>query len=357
MFGPGVGECIVAHLGNNQWIIVDSCLEYPTRRPSPLLYLESLGIKASEAVKLFVITHWHSDHIQGASEVAAQCKNATICFSEVFLKEDFLALVAAYSGLEDPVLVDRETSGTKEIASVIQLIKKRYEKFKESSSSNEPLDTASANQVLFRALSNEIWALSPSSKSVIEGWNEIATLLEALPTEKVRRVIPAPHKNHNSVALLLKMEGIFDVLLGSDLEETRDLFTGWSAIVNSKKRPDSKAKIFKIPHHGSQNGHNHEVWKQMVSTNPIGVMTTKLGGQSSLPKDRDIKRLKEYTDFLCCAVEPKPKRQKRERLVEKSMKGVVKRRTPLNGEMGQIQIRAKNKDQININLKEPALRI
>ncbi|PXF57856.1 MAG: hypothetical protein C4B58_08625 [Deltaproteobacteria bacterium] len=27
LFGPGRGECVVAHLGNNDWLVVDSCLD------------------------------------------------------------------------------------------------------------------------------------------------------------------------------------------------------------------------------------------------------------------------------------------------------------------------------------------
>ena len=46
------------------------------------------------------------------------------------------------------------------------------------------------------------------------------------------------------------------LLLGGDLEETKHPATGWSTIVNSKRRPKRKAKIFKIPHHGSDSGHS-----------------------------------------------------------------------------------------------------
>ena len=36
LFGPGYGESIVLHLGENLWLIVDSCLDPLTRDPAPL---------------------------------------------------------------------------------------------------------------------------------------------------------------------------------------------------------------------------------------------------------------------------------------------------------------------------------
>jgi len=75
-FGPGIGECIVSHLGNNQWMIVDSCLDPSTRAPIALQYLNQKGVNVATDVKLFLISHWHDDHISGASEVLRACKSA-----------------------------------------------------------------------------------------------------------------------------------------------------------------------------------------------------------------------------------------------------------------------------------------
>lgn len=49
LFGPGVGECIVAHVGANQWIVIDSCLDPATREPAALGYLKLIGV-APQAV-------------------------------------------------------------------------------------------------------------------------------------------------------------------------------------------------------------------------------------------------------------------------------------------------------------------
>ena len=31
LFGPGVGECVIVHLGAGEWMVVDSCLDPATR--------------------------------------------------------------------------------------------------------------------------------------------------------------------------------------------------------------------------------------------------------------------------------------------------------------------------------------
>jgi hypothetical protein len=43
IIGPGPGECIVLHLGDNEWCIVDSCLPHGSSEPAAVEYLKSLG--------------------------------------------------------------------------------------------------------------------------------------------------------------------------------------------------------------------------------------------------------------------------------------------------------------------------
>lgn len=42
--GPhGYGESVVIHLGNGEWIVVDSCVDPSTKECLPLLYLNKMG--------------------------------------------------------------------------------------------------------------------------------------------------------------------------------------------------------------------------------------------------------------------------------------------------------------------------
>ena len=88
IFGPGYGESIVIHLGYNNWMIVDSCIDTQTRKPIPVEYLESINVDPETAVKRIVASHWHGDHIRGMSDIVKICKNATFCLSDVFKKKN-----------------------------------------------------------------------------------------------------------------------------------------------------------------------------------------------------------------------------------------------------------------------------
>ena len=357
LFGPGVGECIVVHIGNNEWMIIDSCTDPKTKEPIPLSYLRALGVDPATAVKLIVITHWHSDHIRGASSIVEQSKNATVCLSGAFLKEEFLTLVDAFSGLERPVLVDRKTCATKEMASIIKTVKARCES---NDTNAAPYVFANADARISRTrdsgVSNEIWTLSPSSEALTRSLEEIAKLIPCPKERPFRKAIPRPDQNHNSVVLFLNFNNECNVLFGSDLEETDNSLMGWSFIVNSKNRPAGKSLFFKIPHHGSSNAHSDEVWKEMIENEAICFLTSKRGGKGSPPRESDIQRIKEFSNNLYSTSTPIPIRQKRSRTVERTMQGATIKRTPLNGEIGQIQIRV-TRAETNINLKSPAQKL
>jgi phosphoribosyl 1,2-cyclic phosphodiesterase len=348
---------LVVHIGNNEWIIIDSCKQAGLEKPVPIEYLESLGVNPSNDVKLFVITHWHSDHIRGSAEVAKQCSSATICFAESLMKEEFFTLVDLFSGLSHPVLFDKETCATKEMASIIKTIKQRCEN---SDFKYTPYLLASADKRIYRCgdinLTSEIWALSPSSETLVESLREIANLISPSEKSELRRVIPKPTQNHNSIVLQLKFSNNLNLLLGADLEETKNPLTGWSCIVSSQNRPSGKSKIFKIPHHGSFNGHSDDVWQNMIDNNAVGILTSKLGGKGSPPKDGDLNRIKKYTPNVYLTSVPVSKKHKRNPTVEKTMKGVVTNRYALNGNIGQIQIRIENSN-MQVNLKNPARKL
>ncbi len=353
LFGPGFGECCVIHLGHNEWLIIDSCLDPSTKIPTPLSYLHSSEIDPARDVKLFVISHWHSDHIKGASEVAATCKSSYICFSEALLREEFLTLVDIYSGLDKPVLTDRDTCGTKEIASIIKTIKERCGQGSIDLTYNLLSADKRIYQKQYRNHSVEVWALSPSSESILNCLAEIGNCIRIAYESPVKKVIPAPTQNHNAAALLIKVNGESKILLGSDLEETGNPRTGWSAIVQSKNRPQGKSQIFKVPHHGSTNAHSHDVWEKMIDSNPICILTSKVGGRA-IPKNSDIKRLKKYTSRLYCTAPPIAKKHKYNPTVEKTIKGVMKNRRSLYGEMGHIKIRFSGNSDADVSLISPA---
>jgi beta-lactamase superfamily II metal-dependent hydrolase len=145
------------------------------------------------------------------------------------------------------------------------------------------------------------------------------------------------------------------MLLGSDLEETTDAETGWRAIINSSVRPEGKACLFKIPHHGSITGHSEDVWTHMVDGDAICLLTEHTRGKYSLPTDKDIERIKENTSKLFCTSLPRQKIVKRDSTVERTLRGMVKDRKSLGGDIGHVQVRITASGKARVGTQEPAI--
>ncbi|MDA3788835.1 MAG: MBL fold metallo-hydrolase [Desulfobacula sp.] len=356
LFGPGIGECIVCHIGDDKWLIVDSCLHPETKQPIALKYLKSLGIDVAKSVEIVVISHWHSDHIRGASQIVSECSEARICYPAALLKDEFLSFLSAYSGADITSIVDRKTSATKEFESIVVTLKKNCEA--NGNYKYEYLSPILNNTLLYESHSQNfnicIRSLSPSNKSYHNAIEQFASMIPKV--KDIRTVVPIPKQNDNSIVLWIQINDTY-LLLGADLEETMDPLSGWSAIVDSKQCPQGQANIFKIPHHGSINGHSDEVWHKMISDSPICMLTSKLGGRGSIPKETDIERIKSYSPNLFCTKIPKGPKVKRDRTVEKMCKGIIKDRHILSGDIGHIQVRFSKSSNIEVNHLYPAIKV
>src|SRR5262245_15049938 len=122
LFGPGIGECVVIHVGNGEWIVIDSCKEGSGTPPIALDYLNRLGVDVASAIKIVAITHWHDDHIKGAAELVRAASQATVVCPAA-LRAPELAKVTRYakfSGLE--------SSGIHELAEILDILLERKPK-------------------------------------------------------------------------------------------------------------------------------------------------------------------------------------------------------------------------------------
>jgi beta-lactamase superfamily II metal-dependent hydrolase len=93
LFGPGIGECAVVHLCDDEWMIVDSCRSIQSGNSVALDYLSSLGVDISTRVKHVVISHWHDDHIDGMAGIVREAVAAKVTCSGALHCSDFLALL------------------------------------------------------------------------------------------------------------------------------------------------------------------------------------------------------------------------------------------------------------------------
>jgi hypothetical protein len=257
LFGPGFGEAVAIHLGDGQWLLVDSC-EDAAGQPAALAYLESIGVDLKKHVAYVVISHWHDDHVRGMGEVVRRCSKAPVAFSAALSATEFLTLMSV---AEKRAVADY--SGVTEMSDVYSFLKSKRRIPKRATADTRLFQSSRTDLV-----SSEVWSLSPSSGEVDRGEARFAQLLLAQESGEAEWVDPTD-LNQLSVVLWVRV-GHVRILLGSDLTKTRN---GWHAICSSTTRPDEKSVVFKIPHHGSSNAQLQNVWDDMLDDAPYAVMT------------------------------------------------------------------------------------
>lgn len=272
LLGPGYGECVLIHLGQRIWLIVDSCVD-ARGVPVAFQYLQTLGVDPAEDVQLVVATHWHDDHVRGMGSLVRTCQKAQFCCPTIFRKREFLARIGALAGHE----AAPKRSGVSEIYSVFSELKKR---------SVEP-KFAMASKRLMQCNDTEVWTLSPSDKN----YDNFLQNFGSFAMSKVERQLRVPIISPNEISTVLFIKvAETAILLGADLDRN-----GWVSIVDDLGRPQQKASIFKVPHHGSKNGHEDRVWQLMLEEKPYAIVAPWHRGRHALPKKEDIERLLSLT--------------------------------------------------------------
>ena len=330
LFGPGYGEGMALHIGNNKWIIIDSCINLKTKEPAILEYLLKIGIRPEKDVVQVIATHWHDDHIRGLAKIYEICESAEFLCSDAINHEEFSQLIIAYGTRS---MLKSNTSGSDEFYSILNQLRNR-KKFPEFASENSRIYSAGAKN---SACSCNIYALSPSAYSKIKSLKDIK---KVIPKNETKGRLMPFNANFASIVILIQIEN-YSILLGSDLENTVDPNSGWNIIINkysSKRYP--KASIYKIPHHGSNNADVGDIWAQLLKTNPIAVLTPLKNGGTILPKKSDITRILHNTNQAFITTHPfKHHRIKREPAVERTLREIGAKVGTINMVCGHIQIR------------------
>ncbi|MGA3085270.1 MAG: MBL fold metallo-hydrolase [Thermodesulfobacteriota bacterium] len=344
LFGPGYGECVVVHLGNNHWIIIDSCIDSETQQPAALSYFKQIGIRPEEAVRLIIATHWHDDHIRGLSRVLTKCKKARFCCSAALTQEEFLATVLDYESRPTMVL----TSGLNEIFEVYNELKTR------SKPECTPIYASSNKSVYFvrpeisgHGSECRVWTLSPSDRQFQKFFDELTRLMPRVKETKKRATLQGP--NNVSVVTWISI-GDIALLLGADLEEIDDEGLGWSVIVTSPDRPIGKASIFKIPHHGSISSHNEMVWQQMVTTPTYAILSPFCHGPKSLPSPEDVVRITSHTEnaYITAKISLPTSKKERAKMVLRTIRETVGKIRMVQQTTGWIRLRNGGNQNPNI---------
>lgn len=329
LFGPGIGESIVLHLGHGSWIVIDSCLG-EDRRPIALSYLEALGVDVSRDVKLVLVTHWHDDHIRGIGEVFSAATSAKFACSAALRNREFFTLVGTH---EQAKLID-QTSGVAEFSHILEVLsertKGRYSPSPDfwASGGTTLLSQAAPHQVTVRSL-------SPSAQTITDCMHHMAMLMPQLQNQIGR--IPSMEPNDLSVVVLVQINQ-HALLLGADLERGQDERRGWRAIVAGHDGTIGHA--YKVAHHGSANADLNEIWSHLLVPNCHAIMTPYARGRAPRPTEADVERIKSQTSSVYCtswlARQRLPPRRKG---ADKTINEIARTRRALAKQPGHIRLR------------------
>lgn len=325
LFGPGMGECLVVHLGNGEWIIVDSCFAEKKARvrvPVAVEYLTQLGVDIPKAVKLIVATHWHDDHIKGLSEIVELAKKSDFVCSSAFHHDDFYRVVAG----SEKARFRKFSSGVDEFRTIWRSLEQGRQVW------------ASENVSLLTSTSGvAVKALSPSGETIKDSFRQLSKIIPRAGGQIKRATYIKP--NHTSIVIQITTP-TKNVLLGADLENRSESFYGWNAIANSKGWEPRKSHIYKVAHHGSQNAHPTQHWGAFIENDPDCLVTPFTRLSSPLPTLTDVQRLKQHGAKLYCTVWPLLRKPyKHGKRTDQIMDKVFLSRTAMPSRCGHVRLR------------------
>jgi len=122
VFGPGTGECVLLHLGDGDWFVVDSCRYVGSENPVASEYLSAIGVDYTSAISQILATHWHDDHIRGLAQLVKNCPEAKLAISAALESDQFFQLVLEID--ESRKLVSG-TSTSNEFAEILDIMDKK----------------------------------------------------------------------------------------------------------------------------------------------------------------------------------------------------------------------------------------
>jgi hypothetical protein len=351
LFGPGYGESCLIHFTGGDWMIVDSCLDQRSGQNPTLAYLDRIGVAADSAVRLVVASHAHDDHIAGLADIVEKCTTAEFVCSVALTKSEFFALLEADEMLSD---VMRQSS-YKEFRAINDVLQARA-----TGRRRWPAYTwAIADRPIYvRQTGTErairVTALSPSDEAVTRALAYFAELRPVAGSEPGR--VASADPNTLTAALWVEI-GDSRVLLGGDLLAGPGQGCGWNAIMSSDFRPQERAEVFKVPHHGAPNAHHAGVWAEMLIDNPIALLTPFRRLKRPRPTPSDTSRICSLTDRAYITAQARrPSQPAAIRRTAAQLSRIAREVREPEGSAGHIRARlAHGSDRWTIDLADPAL--
>ena len=305
--GADSGESVVVHLANGKWMIIDSCKS--GGEVLPLYYLRKKEVDLKN-VSYVICTHWHTDHIEGLSEVIGECPNAILAIPGFFNKDKvFEALFKDYVNRRSPIV--------KEMVDSLKIIKGRTGELK------QPIYLGPRDEVTDETIEGvkvEVRSFSPAdhAKELYDKMLAESTLQKVatsdLEPNMCSSVLDITTDNHS-----------LSVLLGADLESNRkdernldckalcedNIQLGWCNVIKCCKKYEERDKYnyIKAAHHSSINGYCPALMDTKVDKEQTYITTTAFENAAGvrLPEELMLRQYKSICDnYYITASHPKP---------------------------------------------------
>lgn len=319
VFGKGVGECSIVHIGDGRWVVIDSFLD-DDAEPVAKSYLQHLGFDGS-AIELVILTHWHDDHIKGASELVNWAEDCLVAYSSVLTHDEFRASIQRAM----PAGGTHYSSGVRELKKLAMQLREAPHRKRH----------AMAQRNLLSLAHTRIEALSPSDEDLQIFIAEVNTWPAASDVDTVLR---KPDRNDTSVAVAFDV-GNQLLLFGADLEIRGEL-SGWQAVHELYWNERGRCSFYKIAHHGSPNAHYEPKWDHMLEEQVFAALTPYGRGVTPRPSIEDVNRILDRTDNAFSAGTVKllsPRRQHNS--VERTMSEASIKLKRICDKLGHVRLR------------------
>lgn len=322
VFGPGFGEAIAVHVGDGNWLLVDSCRSPQSGEPASLEYLDRIGVPRQN-IRSIIASHWHDDHIRGVANIVKACPHAELHISAAFDKKEASAFLSAYGGRSAAV----HTGGAKELFNAVSLVE-------------NPLLVQQRTLIWDGEVQSRRMravAYSPTPAALAQSMAHMAQYIPSVHTP-IKHAPSDLKPNLEAVVISIDL-GDDGILLGSDLEDHGK--NGWSAVVgNSWCIGNQKASLYKVSHHGSITGHHDEIWTKLLSSTPVSTMTPFIHGAHNLPTADDRQRIIALSSDTFISSNG-TKRSQLDSHLKKRMGDLAKKLKPINSGFGVVRLRKK----------------
>lgn len=267
VFGRGFGESILIHIGDGRWVVVDSFRD-AAGRPIAETYLAELT--GDHRVAAVVLTHWDDDHTKGASDLIKSFEPEEVWIPAVLNNDEAFEFAYAHTEAEP---TRRIPLGLREFVAVTDALDERPGVTAFAMPGRSVLEGRSPTVLRF---------LSPHDEVVKQGFKALGITQRAGFGE-----IASPRPNDTCSVLWVERGG-GNALLGADLEDSR---WGWKQIVSRRERTAQSANLVKVPHHGSPDAHNEDVYRTLCN-GAWAAATRYTPGVTPRPSEEDRERLR-----------------------------------------------------------------